>query len=145
MIDAEELKYRDLETQGMLDESSQKNMNTQKRIVEKKFTWLDWSIEHAEIFQDSDIVERIQLYGFETPDEPNNWAVDENEGADQVAEPLASVLASVLVKPGHKDNLWVIGNGDIGETEGLLDALVQAQFVECHLWLEDQAVCKLLV
>jgi hypothetical protein len=116
-------------------------MNTPKRIVEKKFTWLNWSIKHAEIFKDGDIVERIQLYGFETPDEPSDWAVDENEGTDQVAEPLASVL----VKPGHKDNLWVVGNGDIGETEGLLDALVQAQFVEFHLWLEDQAVYKLLV
>jgi hypothetical protein len=128
--------------QSLIDlKSSKKNMNTQKRIVEKKFTWLNWSIEHAEIFQDGDIVERIQLYGFETPDEPNDWAVDENEGTDQVAEPLASVL----VEPGHKDSLWVVGNGDIGETEGLLDALVQAQFVEFHLWLEDQAVCKLLV
>jgi hypothetical protein len=122
-------------------------IKSQKRIVTVTFPWVcgdqSWFIQYVEIFmnrKDQNIIERIQLYGYELLDEPSEYEIDEQEDTDLVAEPLASAL----IEPGHRDSLQIVRDGDIGQTEGLLDALVDAGYISPPSWVGHLSVCKLL-
>jgi hypothetical protein len=122
-------------------------IKTPKLIITKTFTWVcgdqSWFIQYVEIFmnrKDQNIIERIQLYGYELLDEVSEYEIDEQEDTDLVAEPLASAL----IEPGHRDSLQIVRDGDIGQTEGLLDALVDAGYISPPSWVGHRSVCKLL-
>jgi hypothetical protein len=116
-------------------------MQTRKRTVTKEFTWNQYRVTHLHIWENGSQVDRIQLFGFDTDDDVTEYQATD-DGTDEIADPLAFAL----VRPGQRDSLWIDSIGNIGENEGLLDALIAAEIVAApHHWLEEQPVCKLLV
>lgn len=108
-------------------------------MVVKKFRWNQYEIAYLKIWGNGDQIDQIQLYGFEINDDIDPTG---GEDVDQVEDPLAFAL----VKPGHKDSLWIDNYGNIGENEGLLNALIAGEIIASpDSWLREQSVCKLLV
>jgi hypothetical protein len=102
-----------------------------------------WLIALIKITQSGDTIEDIQIHGLEPPSESYDVSPYDIEDMELADMPIASALS----RPSHRDNLWIVGDGDMGETEGLLDALVAGGIITVpHCFLGgDQAICKLLV
>jgi hypothetical protein len=102
-----------------------------------------WLIALIKITQSGDTIEDIQIHGLEPPSDTYEVSPYDIEDMELADLPLALALR----RSSHRDNVWIVGDGDNGETEGLLDALVAGGIIAApHCFLGgDQAICKLLV
>jgi hypothetical protein len=102
-----------------------------------------WLIALIKITQSGDTIEDIQIHGLEPPSDTYEVSPYDIEDMELADLPLALALR----RPSHRDNVWIVGDGDNGETEGLLDALVAGGIIAApHCFFGgDQAICKLLV